>query len=224
MKKLVSKQTQWSSVAKELKAEKIKLAYYDNTLIPLLRNLKEKKVLDYGAGPGILATALQKLSADVKVYDISEDMRKQAGKRIGKENVYDQVRKIPKNHFDYIICNLVLCIVPEREVKKIVKRIRNLLNDNGKTYIGFCNPIIFNVPESRIDFRTQTGHKYEENHRYKKIKKEGNYEIIEDHRPIKWYEKIYKNAGLKLIKKHFTPEYTFRGRKIKDFVIFELKK
>jgi len=56
---LVSGQRQWGKVLKELESEKIKLAYYDNTLIPLLGNLKNKKVLDYGGGPAVLSTAVK---------------------------------------------------------------------------------------------------------------------------------------------------------------------
>ena len=57
-----------------------------------------------------------------------------------------------------------------------------------------------------------------------KTKKEGGYKIIENHRPIEWYENVYRKAGLKLVDTIFTPEYNLKGRKIKDFIIFKLKK
>ena len=57
-----------------------------------------------------------------------------------------------------------------------------------------------------------------------KTKKEGGYQIIENHRPIEWYEKVYKDTGLKLVDTIFTPEYELKQRKIKDFIIFKLKK
>ena len=162
--------------------------------------------------------------ADTRIFDVSPAMRERAGEKIGKENVYKSVEELPSNYFDFIICNLVLCIVKEDEVKRIVKNIRQTLSKRGFAYIGFCNPLIFDVPESKIDFRMQTKHQYHENHSFKKIKKEGNYEIIELHRPIEWYTKIYKEAGLKVVDTIFTPEYELKGRKIKDFVIFKLKK
>jgi hypothetical protein len=65
-----------------------------------------------------------------------------------------------------------LCIVPEDEVKSILKNIKNFLNETGLVYIGFCNPKIFQVAESNLDFRFPTGNKYEDNHDYKKVKKE----------------------------------------------------
>ncbi|HYC34179.1 MAG TPA: class I SAM-dependent methyltransferase [Candidatus Paceibacterota bacterium] len=221
---MISGQRQWAKVLKELEAEKIKLAYYDNTLLAHLGRIKNKKALDYGSGPGVLATALLARGADCKIYDISPEIRKRAGERIGFENVYNSVRDIPYNYFDFIICNLVLCIVTEREVVNIVRNIERELKKGGFAYFGFCNPLIFNVPESNIDFRMQTKHHYEENHNYKKIKKEGNYEIIESHRPIEWYTRIFKEAGLKLVDTIFTPEYELKGRKIKDFVILKVTK
>jgi len=222
--KLVSKEEEWAKVAEELKAEKVKLAFYDDTVISLLGDVKGKKVLDYGGGPGVLPLALKKLGADVKEYDISEDMLKQASEKIGEENIYSSVEEIPKDEFDIIICNLVLCIVSEEEVKRIVSIIKQSLNKEGFAFIGFCNPKLLDVPESNLDFRPKPKHKYEENHSYMKTKKEGMYEIIENHRPIEWYEKMYKEQGLDLVDTFFTPEYELKGRKIKDFIIFKLKK
>ena len=57
-----------------------------------------------------------------------------------------------------------------------------------------------------------------------KTKKEGGYQIVENHRPIEWYERAYKEAGLELADTIFTPEYELGGRQIEDFIIFALKK
>ncbi len=222
--KLIEEEGQWHLVAKELEDENLKLASYDNTLLPLLGDLKGKKVLDYGAGPGVLALAIKRLGGDIVVYDINPDMLKSAGEKIGSENIFHSIGEIPQNTFDIVICNLVVCIVSEDEVKEIVHNITAALNTDGTAYIGFCNPKIFNIPESNLDLRFQTGDGYEVNHRYKKVKKEGGYEIIEDHRPIEWYEGVYKDAGLTLVDKYFTPEYELKGNKVQDFIIFKLKK
>jgi|TARA_B100000959_G_C14778091_1_gene540385 2-polyprenyl-3-methyl-5-hydroxy-6-metoxy-1,4-benzoquinol methylase len=222
--KLIADQEKWAEVSKELEAEKIKLAFYDNTIIPLLGDLKDKKVLDYGGGPGVLLTALKKLGAEVKEYDISEDFKKQAAEKIGAENIYGSVEDIPLDYFDFVIFNLVLCIVDEDEVKNIVANIKKVLNNNGVAYIGFCNPKLLDVPETNLDLRPEPEHEYEENHSYMKTKKEGGYQIIENHRPIEWYENIYKEAGLNLEDTIYTPEYKLNGRPIKDFIIFKLTK
>ncbi|MBS3175385.1 class I SAM-dependent methyltransferase [Candidatus Woesearchaeota archaeon] len=217
-------QQKWNIVANELEAENLKLASYDNTLIPSLGNLKNRKILDYGCGPGVLALALSKLGANVKTFDISKDMLELCSQKIGQENVFSNIEAIPKEEFDNIICNLVLCIVPEYEIKNISSNIRKLLNKNGTAYIGFCNPRIFNLPESRLDLRYSAGYSYEDNHSYRKIKKEGGYEITELHRPIEWYKQVFNDAGLVIVEEIFTPEYELSGNKIRDFIIFKLRR
>lgn len=56
------------------------------------------------------------------------------------------------------------------------------------------------------------------------IKKEGQYEIIETHRPVEWYKKIFEDAGLKIIGIFFTPEYELNGYKIENYIYFKLQK
>ncbi len=222
--KLVADQKEWGVVSKELEAENLKLASYDHTLIPLLGDVRGKEVLDYGAGPGVFALAIQKLGGNVKVWDISPEMIDKAGQKIGMENVYASFEEIPKDYFDFVICNLVVCIVPEQEVRNIAVNMKAVLKEGGIAYVGFCNPKIFDVPESNLDFRFQTGDAYDKNHDYKKVKKEGGYEIIETHRPIEWYEDVFKEAGLTVEDKILTPEYELKGYTINDFIIFKLSK
>ncbi len=224
MDKLISGNLEWGKVAADLEAEKLKLKSYDAPLLDRLGNVDGKRILDYGSGPGILALALARLGADVRAFDIDPEMISLAGQKIGDDRVYKTHQEIPQDNFDFVICNLVVCINPEEEVRRIAQNIRNELGKDGRAYTGFCNPLIFDVPESQLDFRFPTGDSYRENHRYKKIKKEGPYEIIEDHRPIEWYQDVFRESGLIVLDTFFTPEYEFGGRKIKDFVILELER
>lgn len=220
----ISQQEQWAQVARDLQAEQLKLASYDQTLLGLLGDVQAKKFLDYGCGPGVLALALTRGRADVKAYDISTEMRRLVGDKIGAQNVYERIEEIPTNYFDIAICNLVVCIVDDAEVRRIVKNVGKVVAQEARAYVGFCNPRIFNVLESRLDLREPTGQPYESNHRYCKKKKEGGYKIVEEHRPLSWYEEAFIQAGLKLVGTHFTPEYELKGKQIQDFVIFELER
>ncbi|MBI5530778.1 MAG: class I SAM-dependent methyltransferase [Candidatus Doudnabacteria bacterium] len=224
MVKSIDFQNQWHQVAGELEKENIKLMSYDQTLIEQVETWQGKKVLDYGAGPGVLAVTLQRLGADVKAYDISLEMRSKLEQRVGYGNVYSSATELPKNYFDIIICNLVLCIVSEEEVENIMSNIRICLKPGGVAFIGFCNPKIHNVAESQLDFRFFSGRHYQENHTYKKIKKEGLYEIVETHRPVDWYSKVFQGCGLILLDIILTPEYKIRDQRINDFTIFKLEK
>jgi 2-polyprenyl-3-methyl-5-hydroxy-6-metoxy-1,4-benzoquinol methylase len=221
--KMVEKQTEWHVVLNELENENLKLMSYDRILIRAI-NWKEKKVLDFGSGPGVLASALKNLGADVNIYDISPEMRQKAGQRLGFENVIHKLEDIPLAEFDVVVCNLVLCIVGEAETEKIVANIRLALKPGGIAYVGFCNPKIHNVAESQLDFRFFSGEGYAKNHSYKKIKKEGLYEIIEQHRPIDWYAEMFQNSGFIFSDLIYTTEYKIREDKINDFIIFKLKR
>ena len=180
--------------------------------------------MDYGCGPGVLASALSRGGADIQIYDISPDMRHLAGEKIGHDRVYNSIGEIPRDHFDCVICNLVLCIVGDEVVSEIVRNLGDMASKEGTIYTGFCNPKIFNVEESQLDLREPTGQGYGENHQYRKIKKEGGYQIFEEHRPLEWYEEAFTNSGLVVLQKHFTPEYELKGNYIEDFVIFEMKR
>ena len=109
-KKLVAEQKEWSIVAKELEVENLKLASYDNTLMFAIGDIKGKKVLDYGAGPGVLAFGLQKMGADVKVWDINNEMREKTKAKIGSENVYSDINQVPQTFLTllFVISSYVL--------------------------------------------------------------------------------------------------------------------
>lgn len=214
----------WGKVSRALEAEVIKIKSYDRVIKSLIGEVFGKKVLDFGSGPGILAESLQNQGALSFVYDIDPYMRKTAGLKVGESNVYSKSSDIPLNHYDFAICNLVLCIVEEEEVQKVLRLINGVIKHNGRALIGFCNPALFNVPETQLDIRFPSGNSYCELHSYKKLKKEGNYEITERHRPIEWYCLEFLKAGFKLERKVYTDEYGSGGNNIQDFVIFELSK
>ena len=224
MRIFIDKHDQWAKVLSELEDEELKLRIYDKTILELLGDVRNKKILDYGSGPAVFAKVLHDHGANVKIFDISKEMRELALEKLGRDAVIDHIENIPENYFDIIICNLVVCIIEQSDVTSIVKKLSRSINSSGKIYIGFCNPKIYNIKESQLDFRFPTGINYNKNHDYKKVKKEGNYEIIEKHRPIEWYQNVFKHNQLIVSNVIYTPENEFKGNKIRDFIIFELTK
>lgn len=220
--KTVQNQEQWARVLQELDAEADKLTSYDHTMIPLFGDLEGAVVLDYGSGPGVLASMLQQAGAAVQVFDISSQMLDTAADKIGEQNVIRDSVQIPSSTFDIVVCNLVLCIVEQDEVHRILRNLQQAVHPDGRIFIGFCNPRIFQVKESQLDQREPTGDRYEQPHLYWKVKKEGGYRIVEMHRPISWYQSAFTTVGLRLLATHFTPQYELKGETIQDFVIFEL--
>lgn len=224
MEKRVDAQHQWHQVIEELESEQWKLASYDRTILEMLGNVDGLKTLDYGSGPGILALALKRQKAESFAFDINPNMRAQCAEKIGDGHVIDSIERLRDDTFDLITCNLVLCIVDEGEVRTIASQIRRLLRPHGRAFIGFCNPLIFNVRESQLDFRFPTGDPYDLPHDYEKVKKEGGYRITEKHRPLWWYGRVFTEAQLTPTQTHFTPAYELHRERIRDFVIFEQTK
>tara|TARA_Y100000310_G_C20675937_1_gene813032 strand:- start:1391 stop:2095 length:705 start_codon:yes stop_codon:yes gene_type:complete len=223
MGKLISEQNEWSGVAEELAAENLKLASYDESLLGILGSVAGRDILDYGCGPGVLASTLLRGKGNVQAYDVSEEMRHLSGEKIGHDNVISTVGDISQGFYDAVICNLVMCIVDEGEVRTISRNIRSSLKDGqSRAYVGFCNPHLLDVAETQLDLRPEPACEYHENHSYMKTKKEGGYQMVENHRPIEWYESVFAETGLKVVERHFTPEYELGGRTIQDFIIFEL--
>jgi len=224
MRKSIVNPDEWSKVLSELEGEFHKLQSYDETIIKHLGNISGKRILDYGCGPAVAAKLLQQLGADISVYEISEKMLEIASAKLGESAVFHKVDDIPDNYYDIVWCSLVLCIVDETMIIEIMKNLEMKVSNSGKIYIGLCNPKIYDIEETNLDFRFPKGESYSCNHDYKKIKKEGNYEIIERHRPIEWYLKVIEDVDLKVSNILFTPEYELKGFKIRDFIIFELMK
>ncbi|MBI5227797.1 class I SAM-dependent methyltransferase [Candidatus Micrarchaeota archaeon] len=223
--KFVGKMQDWAKVAGELQGEDLKQKIYDNTLLGILGEIKGKHVLDYGGGPAVIAARMKMMGADTHLYDINEKFLEIAGQKLGQENVHPDVSNILNGTFDVVTCNLVVCIVPEAEVVRIAKNIKEALASEGVAYVGFCNPRICKVRRSLIDIRHKSDYKYEDNHTYRKTKKEGGYDIDELHRPIGWYNGVFDAVGLRREGLLFTQEYEIaKGRLISDFVIFKLTK
>ena len=219
--KHIEKQDQWSKASAELSEEVIKLASYDTLLLEILGDIKKKKILDYGCGPGILLKELDSRGADVYGFDISEELINKATEILPPHKLSTDLNL--KMNVDVVICNLVLCIVEEAEVNNILLNIKELIKTEGSVYIGFCNPKIFNISESQLDLRERTSCLYEENHEYTKTKKEGGYTIIEKHRPIEWYRNVYQNNDFTIVTEYSTKEYEINNKKVEDFIIFEIK-
>jgi len=227
MLKKVIRQHEWHEVYEELTAEELKLSVYDDFIISLMGDVKDKKVLDYGSGPGVIDNELISLKANVDVYDVNEQIIKDArDKKVLDENIriLDNATSISINLYDFVLCNLVLCIVEDEEAIKVSKTIYDVLKKGGVALVGFCNPKIFDIRETKLDIRHFADKKYNQNHEYLKEKKEGGYFIYEKHRPIEWYSNIFKEAGFEISETLFTTPYDLEEKQINDFVIFKLTK
>jgi len=111
--------------------------FEDNRLMPLLGDIKGKKVLDAGAGTGRLIRDLVSADANVTALDISENMLKAIKKKHSNvETVVGDVEQLPfeDNSFDIIISTFV--IVHLTDLSIFFKEAHRVLKDGGKFLIS----------------------------------------------------------------------------------------
>jgi SAM-dependent methyltransferase len=129
--------------------------YNDYLEIPavndLLGDIRGKKVLDFGCGTGIYAKALVKKGAEVKGFDISEDMFSIAR----KENPSLDLRqgsgyKIPfKEKFDIVLASLVVHYFDDWN--KMFQEVARVLKKGGYFIFSTGNPVMESVKKEKQD-------------------------------------------------------------------------
>lgn len=212
----------WNKLGNKIEKQTLKQKIYDDLLFDKMGNLRNKKVLDFGCGTGEIALRAEQAGARVWAYDSAIEMRHKTAKRIGKNKVFEDSDKIPFNSFDIVISNLLLCIVDEKEVENIMDQIKSYLKPEGVAFIGFCNPLEWNKTESLFQKRKVTGKNYQEFHEYTKIIKENEFQIADKHRPLEFYENVFRKNKLNIEKKYFSEDSKFGGKGDSDFIIYKL--
>jgi len=103
------------------------------TTLKLLRDVKGKRILDLGCGPGFYLNKLSKKGAKVKGIDFSKELIKIAREENPKVEVIfgDITKRLPyKNlEFDVVISPLVLGHI--KNWKFVLKEVRRVLKKNG---------------------------------------------------------------------------------------------
>lgn len=115
--------------------------------------------LDYGAGDGRMSAKINE-DIPIDIFDISPTMMKNARKVLGSrlKNEYTQTRNIPKNHYDVIVCSMVLvCIKEKDEYMKTLNAIQKALKASGKAIFSVTHPCFRQARFS--DFYTDYSHK-----------------------------------------------------------------
>lgn len=129
-------------------------SFEKNMLLPLLGDIKNKKVLDVGAGTGRLATVLAKMGAQVTALDLSPKMLDELHKKNPniKITVGDaESLPFPDNSFDLIIA--LFLIVHLKNPSIFFKEAYRTLKDDGKLLITNINqkePPVIKTKEGTI--------------------------------------------------------------------------
>jgi len=213
------------------------LAYRDLPKI-IFEHVKGRETLDFGCGTGRSTRFLRKIGFSVVGVDISEDMLRKA-RELDSQGDYRLIKNGDFSQFKGCAFDLVLSVFTFDNIPTMEQKVTNfselggLLKSEGKMIIVVSSPEIYT--HEWASFSTKD---FPEN---KHAKSGDTVRIIqmdiEDKRPVMdvvWtdesYRKVYKKAGLQLIKtykplaKKNEPYKWINETKIAPWVIYVLKK
>jgi SAM-dependent methyltransferase len=193
----------------------------DNEIVSIIKKLKPKRILDYGAGKCKTAKQLQtETQADVSVFDINAEVLK---KHCGDLGAYHPGDASYDGRFDVALLNLVLCEIDNKTVQEILGNISKALVENGKLIVSVCNPDFAHI------------HKTEFQNRNSLPKTNTNEEIItktcvytgnnktEFYRPTEKYIKLFEANRFSLIESFDTEGTNIETLELaSDFKVFIL--
>lgn len=112
------------------KKEKYWDSFEKDQVLPLLGNIKEKKVLDVGAGTGRLVSRLVNAGAEVTALDISEEMLKKIKNKNIKKIVGEaEDLSFDDNSFDVVIATFL--IVHLKDLGRFFDEVYRVLKPGG---------------------------------------------------------------------------------------------
>lgn len=187
-------------------------SYHQAVVLPNLSRLMDlapgMKVLDLATGQGFFARAWGKAGADVTATDISEELITKAREKGGENITYlvspaHKAEEIPDASIDRI--SLVLAIQNIENPKDVFRECARVLKTDGKLLLVLNHPA-FRIPKNS-DWQWDEAQGIEQR-RISKYMSEVKSEIamhpgkadsevtLSFHRPLQWYMKALKSAGL----------------------------
>jgi len=146
---------------------------------------------------------------------------------------YSQTEELIRKNvqFDSVLCSLVLCHPLASTKKDRTQKIEKIMNNIialSRRYIilTICNPFYTHQSNSEIQVRILPKHfnYYKETKFSKKVYSSGN-ERYDIHRPISFYENLFKENKLNILKVIQTRDSgNTQGIENSDFIIFVLSK
>ena len=172
---------------------------YYNTAIELTQNYDKPKILDLGAGTGILTQLLydKHPESDITLIDLSTQMLKKARKKFQEQNFKyieaDYLTYEYNEKYDIVISSLSIHHLTDDEKQNLYRKIYSILNDGG-IFIN-ADQVSGQTPYTEQIFKDK-----DTSHLSKQNIPEEEKEVLRDRRKldkpsrltdtIKWYEEI----------------------------------
>jgi len=122
------------------KKEKYLNSFEQNKLLPLFGNIKNKKILDVGAGTGRLALSLFNAGADVTALDVSFEMLKMLSNKNKKiETKIGDADNLPFNSSSFDFVTAAFVVVHLKNPLSFFDEAYRVLKDDGKLIITNIN-------------------------------------------------------------------------------------
>ncbi len=169
--------TEYDSKKAEIYADEMKLdvATLRPIISELIKEVKNKKVLDFGCGSGRFSKLMAEYGAKVIASDISKiqidlankiNFHKNITYLVGGDSVLNELEK---NSFDLVLMNMVFpSLDGTKDAEKIIQGIKKILKKEGRLIISILHPLflhpIQNINDRATDFKF--GNYFREGHNY----------------------------------------------------------
>ncbi|HHT7686755.1 TIGR00725 family protein [Pasteurella multocida] len=176
----------------KLLAKRYKEQTHDPIVVDLIKSFNPNSILDYGAGKCKIANILSN-DMNIDVFDVNiEKLKLRANNKI---NIIENIEKVDKK-FDVINCNLVLCCIDNKQAIFALKKMHQILNNNGHLILSICNPFFDDIQY------TETRKKgYPQPYSLcATYNKETQFICREEyHRPFAFYQRLLSRNGFELL-------------------------
>jgi len=164
-----------------------------------------KTILDYGCGNGRLWRNPGHHDFELMLFDpMIDDLRKTLGHIPVPFSIATSTADLPGNHFDVIVCSLVLMAVhSDDEAAKLLETIQKCLKASGRLVLALTHPCFIHQahPDFVTSFSQKDGFSYNQaGNQYKVIINDRGTEVslTDTHRNLNAYLDLIKQAGLTL--------------------------
>lgn len=176
--------------------------------LKILKNIKNKKILDLGCGPGNLAVILAERGAIVDALDKSKEWKRIWKTKPVKKNLKwgvidaSNLKGIKNKKYDFVIMNTVYTSMGSKaKVKKSFKEVSRVLKPGGVYIFSDLNPIAI-MAKKEFSGRKRYPSKfsyYKDGSKFitiERVKEEGEIEFIDVHWKLETYTCFLENAGM----------------------------